>query len=308
MRNYFIKYGIVFFVFNLGIYLQATSQNTVTLEKGDLKAVFVDNSAYGEHHRKGYNGISELYHLKQDSTLFVPLFAGVNLEHIFGGDSLVSFFEPRKQPMTIKKLSGSKVLLHQPETGISRTESWTTFEMVEPHYIDIDFSFIIHQSTIFNHGYAGFFWASYIDYPEQPGIYLKGKKKGEKTEKWQYIQSEGHGTNSTHTGEKDTTAFYFAENFNIVLASAISGYTFSAPYYYGRYRNMVFAYLFSEPDEGVIRFSQSPNGAGEGRPAWDFQYLLPDFEVGKKYGIKLRVVYKEWLSPEDIEQEYLNWK
>ena len=70
---------------------------------------------------------------------------------------------------------------------------------------------------------------------------------------------------------------------------------------------MVFAYLFSEPEEGTIRFTQSPNGAGEGKPAWDFQYILPDFEVGKQYAIKLRVIYKEWINSQDIENEYLKW-
>ena len=308
MKSFFRKEIIAFCIFNLIFHLQGFAQNTVTLEKGDLKAVFVDNSAYGDYHYKGYNGIAELYHIKQDSTIFVPAFSGVNLEHIFGGDSLVSLFEPRKQPMTIKKLSDSKVLLHQPATAISKAESWTTFEMAEPHYIDVDFHFIIHEPTIFNHGYAGFFWASYINLPEKTGIYLKGKKNKTDSEKWIYIESEGHGTNSTHLSEKDDADYFFAENFNIVLASGISDYIFSAPYYFGRYRNMVFAYLFSEPDEGVIRFSQSPNGAGEGKPAWDFQYILPDFEIGKRYVIKLRVLYKEWVSPEDIEKEYLNWE
>ena len=37
--------------------------------------------------------------------------------------------------------------------------------------IDVDFHFIIHEPTIFNHGYAGFFWASYINLPEKTGIY-----------------------------------------------------------------------------------------------------------------------------------------
>ncbi len=93
------------------------AQSPITLATGDLKAVFIDNSAYGMH-RKGYNGISELYHRGQDSTLFVPFFTGLNLEHIFAGDSLISLFEPRGEPMTLDKLSDTKVVLHQPATGI----------------------------------------------------------------------------------------------------------------------------------------------------------------------------------------------
>ncbi len=284
------------------------AQPTVTLKKGDLKAVFVDNSAYGEHHRSGYNGISELYHVDQDSTLFVPLFAGVNLEHIFDGDSLVSFFEPRKEVMTIKRLSDSKVVLHQPKTSISKVENWTTFEMVEPHYIDVEFKFKVHDRAMFDHGYIGFFWASYINSPQELGIYFKGRKNGSGPDDWMYVFSRFHGDNGTHVSETDEYDFYTAPNFNIDLAKEISDYTFAEPYYYGRFHNMVFAYFFPEPEQGIIRLSQSPSGAGDGKPAWDFQYLLPDFEVGKEYAIKWRVLYKEWESRDDIEQEYEKWK
>lgn len=40
----------------------------------------------------------------------------------------------------------------------------------------------------------------------------------------------------------------------------------------------------------------------------DFQYILPDFNAGEKYTIKFRVLYKEWINQNDIEQEYFKWK
>lgn len=283
------------------------AQSVVTMKEGDLHAVFANNSAYGEHLR-GYNGITELYHTNQDSTLFVPLFAGFNLEHIFDGDSLVSFFEPRREPMILNKLSDTKVVLHQPTTRISKVESWTTFEMVGPHYIDVEFRFIVHDPEMFDHGYVGFFWASYINLPKELGIYFKGREK-DKTGSgdWMYAFSEKHGKNGTHLSDKDTYKFYHAPNFNIDLARETSDYVFTAPYYYGRFHNMVFGYLFPEPEEGIIRLSQSPSGAGTGMPAWDFQYILPDFEVGKSYSFTTRVLYKEWVNQQDIEQEYKKW-
>lgn len=297
----------VFVLLSYGYPHLIMAQSTTVLEQGDLKAVFVDNNSYGQH-LKGYNGISELYHRKQDSTLFVPLFAGFNLEHIFDGDSLVSFFEPRREPMTLRRMSDKKVVLHQPTTRISKVESWTTFEMAGPHYIDVEFRFIVHDKEMFDHGYVGFFWASYINLPEKLGIYFKGRKKGQTgAGDWLYAFSEKHGKNGTHISDKDTFDFYHAPNFNIDLAREISDYTFTAPYYYGRFHNMVFGYLFPEPEVGIIRLSQSPSGAGKGMPAWDFQYILPDFEVGKPYSFKTRVLYKEWVSQEDVEKEYEKW-
>jgi hypothetical protein len=298
-------HALVFIVFILPNVVFA--QNSIVMEKGDLKAVFIDNSSYGEH-LKGYNGISELYHKEQDSTLFTTFHAGVNLEHIFGGDSLVSLFEPRKDAMTIEKLSDSKVMLHQPETTISHVESWTTFQMMEPHYIDVDFRFVVHDDAMFNHGYIGIFWASYINSPKILGINFKGKKKNSNDKaKWIYSYSEKHNENGTHISDKDDLEPYMAPNFNVGLAVEVSDYVFTEPYYYGRFNNMVFAYLFKEPEEGYIRFSKSPSGAGVGRPAWDFQYILPDFVVGKEYSIKLRVVYKKWTGQENIEKEYKKW-
>lgn len=301
------KITLVIFWLSIGFANMICSQTNVALESMDIRAVFVDNSAYGEYHLKGFNGVSELYHKSQDSTLFVPLFSGINLEHIFDGDSLVSVKEPRKELMTIKKLSDSKVMLHQPLTSISNVENWTVFEMVDPHYIDVDFSFIVHDPGMFNNGYVGFFWASYINLPKELGIYFKGKKDDNGARKWMYVYSKKHGEKGTILGENDPMNFYMAPNFNIDLATEFSEYKFSEPYYFGRFHNMVFAYLFPKPDQGVIRFAHSPSGAGHRMPAWDFQYILPNFEVGKKYSLKWRVMYKEWVNQKDIENEYKTW-
>src|SRR5690625_6953739 len=78
--------------------------------------------------------------------------------------------------MAIHKQSDDKILLHQPPTTLSQVESWTTFEIKEPDYIDVEFSFTIHDSDFFKNGYAGFFWASYINQPEDIGIHFKGHK------------------------------------------------------------------------------------------------------------------------------------
>ena len=69
---------------------------------------------------------------------------------------------------------------------------------------------------------------------------------------------------------------------------------------------MTLAYLF-DTDE-VIRFSQSPTGGGETNPAWDFQYLIPEPKTDHIYSFNARMIYKPFISKEDIEQEYKNWK
>jgi hypothetical protein len=61
------------------------SHKVIRLSNGVINVVFVDNTAFGEEHRAGYNGIAELTHMSQDSSVFVPYYAGFNLELVYLG-------------------------------------------------------------------------------------------------------------------------------------------------------------------------------------------------------------------------------
>ena len=278
---------------------------TLVIENRNLKAVFIDNTDLPPDHRAGYNGIAELYHSDQDSTVFVPSFAGFNLEHIFSGDSLIQFFEPRVNPMTLYKKSETEVLLYQKTTPISGAESLTEFKLVAPYYIDITFRCILHDKKHFRHGYAGFFWASYINKPPDRNIYFLGVPEGQSVENWISAFSEKHGLKSTHRGMNDNFDFFFARDFKASLANNYSDYRYSLPFYFGRFHNMALAYFFESSE--VIRLTQSPTGGGSTNPAWDFQYLIPDPKTGKEYSFKARMVYKPFINNEDIKQEYEKW-
>ena len=279
---------------------------TVTVETGNLKAIFVDNQAVAPIHRAGYNGIAELYHTGQDSTLFVPTVSGFNLEHIYSGDSLAELFEPRVHPMTMYKKNDLEVLLYQTPTPITGVESLTEFKLVPPHYIDVTFRCVLHNKDYFRHNFAGLFWASYINQPSDKKIYFKGTREGQSEEEWISAFSEKHGYKSTHKGLNDNHDFYFVPGFSATLANNYSGYRYTEPFYYGLFHNMVLAFLF-DSDE-IIRFTQSPTGGGKFNPAWDFQYLIPNPKTGREYSFKARMVYKAFINKEDINQEYDQWK
>ncbi|MEO9004327.1 MAG: hypothetical protein ABI288_06305, partial [Ginsengibacter sp.] len=124
---------------------------------------------------------------------------------------------------------------------------------------------------------------------------------------WIKSFSPKHGFESTTLSDIDVLQPYMAPDFNVTLANHFSKYRYTRPFYYGRFHNMVYAYLFSKTKNGVIRFSQSPDGAGPENPAWDFHYIVPGYKVGKEYSFKVRLMYKEWISQEDIELEYRKW-
>jgi hypothetical protein len=284
------------------------TQNILTVQNGDLKSVFVDNTEIRPAHRGGYNGIAQLLHAREDSALFVPAFAGFNLEHIFGGDSLRQLFEPRLHPMTLYRKTDDEVLLYQQPTPLSAVESLTSFKVVKPHYIDVTFECILHEPEFFTHGYAGLFWASYIHDPDDKKVYFKGRRETDPPDSsaWIAAWSAEHGVESTHKHVDDDRDFFFAENFNATLANHFSRFRYTEPFFFGRFKDMVLAFMFDSNE--VIRFSQSPTGGGDGNPAWDFQYIIPSPQSGKKYSFKARMVYKPFISEKDVEQEYLNWK
>jgi hypothetical protein len=294
---------------NLGILPRTEIMTHDTFRVGDITAIIGDNSADGDH-RAGYNGVWSLTHKHEPSNLFVPTVAGLNFEHIFDCDkrdadnSRKIFFEPRYAPMTFKKLSDTAAELVQPPTPTFHLESRTRFQLVAPHYVDMEFRCTPTQH-VFAHGYIGLFWASYINAPDDKSMYfLTGKL-------WQQLCSAAHNNQSTVRHKDDSLDLKFSEGLGDALFKNLSVLRFERPFFYGNYRDMVFIVMF-EKVEG-IRFTHSPSGGGVNtekqttNPAWDFQFILPKYDVKAEYGFKARAVYRPKCSRAEILKEYEQW-
>ena len=281
-----------------------------TFTVGDITAVIGDNDAAGQH-RAGYNGIWSLTHKTEPANLFVPTVAGLNLEHIFDGETLdppgktTIFFEPRNAKMTFKKLSASEAELHQPPTPTFHLESRTRFALREPDTIDFDFRFTPRQHA-FKRKYLGLFWASYINAPEDKSMYLRGKNL------WLQHCTPAHDVMSTVMHEKDKFEMTFVEGHRDCLYKNISPLKYELPLFYGLFRKHIFIVMFDRSDG--VRLAHSPNGGGMNtaaqstNPAWDFQYVLPTYEVNKEYRLRARAIYRERCSRETVLKEYGDWR
>ncbi|OGG04477.1 MAG: hypothetical protein A3F83_17115 [Candidatus Glassbacteria bacterium RIFCSPLOWO2_12_FULL_58_11] len=285
----------------------------VRIKAGDLTAVFTDNAAYAGH-RAWYNGVAYLSHQADTSDLFEPPVAGLNFEHIYDGQKwwqpAAALFEPRSSYMSITRLSDISVQLHQPPSDLHKLESWTKFTLTAPHYIDMDF-FCIPRAATFDRGYIGLFWASYINTTDEAekATYYIGHNAGEDSPRWIKYLTPAHAVTGTVKYEKDERDPTFVEGFQRMLYNTFSDSVYSYPFYYGRRGNMVLILMFDQA--GPVRFSHSPTSGspvGPGTyPAWDFQYLIFDYQVGQRYGFKARAVYKPFVSPEDVISEYEKW-
>lgn len=281
-----------------------------TFEAGDLTAVIGDNAASGKH-RAGYNGIWSLVHKNEPENLFVPEVAGMNFEHIFDGDkqdeddSRKVFFEPRHAPMTFKKLSNTAAELHQPPTPAFHLESWTRFELVPPHYLDMTFRCVPTQHC-FAFGYIGLFWANYINAPEDKSIYFRGRQR------WQQLCTQEHNDESTVRHRDDKVELKFSEKYGQALFKNMARLRFDEPFFYGLYKKQIFLVMFDRSVQ--TRFAHSPSGGGDNKdrqttlPAWDFQWILPTFEVLKEYSFKARVVYRPRCSRTEVLNEFQRWQ
>lgn len=283
-----------------------------SLRAGDLTAVIGDNAAHGQH-RAGYNGVWGLQHAKGTRSLFVPTIAGLNLEHIVTGEHLEdskTFFEPRNAPMTLTRLSDTAAELHQPPTPAFHVESWTRFTLAAPHYLDMDFRCRAHRD-VFPRGYLSLFWASYMNAPQDKGMYFLGGLDAQKG-MWTQLCTQWHNDQSTVRHRDDTFEMTFPEGGRDTLFKSLSRLRYDLPFFYGHFDDLVWIVMFDRA-EG-IRFTHSPSGGGGDverkttNPAWDFQFLIPKPEVQKDHGFKVRTVLRSKCSREEIFAEFSKWK
>jgi hypothetical protein len=283
-----------------------------TFQVGDLTAVIGDNGAHGDH-RAGYNGVWSLEHKSAARSLFVPAYAGLNHEHIFNGEADAPtevFFEPRHAPMTFRQLSDHEAELHQPPTPTFQLESWTRFTLVAPHYLDMSYRCIARQHT-FPRGYIGLFWASYINAPDDKSMYFRSGTEG-RDALWSQLCTQRHDDESTVRHADDQIQLTFRDGHRDTLYRNLSPFRYGLPFYYGLFDELLWMVMFERADG--IRFTHSPSGGGTNNqrettnPAWDFQFLIPNYEVGKEYTFRLRALLRPRCTRQQVLQEYHQWQ
>lgn len=278
---------------------------------GELTATIGDNAADGEH-RAGYNGVWSLRHATSSRSLFVPSIAGLNFEHIISGDGEEDrdvFFEPRRAEMHFRKISGNEAELHQPPTPTFQLESWTRFTLREPHYLDMEFRCTPTQH-VFERGYIALFWASYINAPLDKSMYFRGGLATQK-EIWSQLCTQAHNSESTVRHRDDELELTFAEGSPPALYKNFSPMRFDQPLFYGNFEEHTWMVFFDQI-EG-IRLTHSPSGGGFNKelettnPAWDFQFIIPQYEVMESYGFRVRTVYRPRCSRAEVLAEWQRW-
>lgn len=277
----------------------------VVLERAGVRAVIVNNEAVDDEvlpgHRAGYSGVASLTHRRQSRNLFVPAYAGLNYEHIHDGtvQAREILFEPRQAPMTIRRTDAYTAELHQPPTPHWRLESWLRYTLLADGAIEMTLECVPHAKT-FKNGYIGLFFASYIHQPESLDIHFLGHPANDVGAEARWIRgvTPEHGTRPTHLAFDDRREFPHDVDFPLSLVFNFSDHRYREPWYYGVSHGMALVQMFRPRDR--VRLSQSPSGGGQGNPAWDFQWFIPDYEIGKRYQFVMRAMYLPFESAEQV--------
>lgn len=267
----------------------------VVLREGPLEAVVADNRAVDDAilpgHRAGYHGIASLKHARQPRNLFVPNVAGVNFEHIHDGSAQDRkvLFEPRNAPIQLRQIDAQTAELYQPPTPFWGLESCQRYRLMTDGSIEFIFECIPRRDT-YQNGYIGLFWACYIDQPESLDTHFLGcSAAGSSPPDWVRGVTPSHGVLATRPALDDHRQFPHDPAFPLSLVFNLSNYRYTEPFYFGVCRGMVFTEIFRRADQ--VRFSQSPSGAGEGKPAWDFQWFIPRYKINERYQLVARFLY-----------------
>ena len=275
----------------------------MVLRAAGVEAVIVTNEGVDDEtlpgHRAGYSGIGRLSHERRQQNLFVPPYAGLNYEHIHDGEKRdrTILFEPRNAPLQLRKIDDRTAELYQAPTPHYGLESCLRYQMLDDGVIEMTLECIPRRDT-FKNGYIGLFWASYIHQPESLDIYFRGITPPEKVAGWIRGVTPAHGSLSTHVGISDSRQFKHAADFPLTLVFNRSRHRFQEPWYYGVSHGMAWVQMFRTVDQ--VRLSQSPSGGGSGNPAWDFQFLVPNYKVGTRYQMVMRAMYLPFESPRQI--------
>jgi len=289
-------------------------EHHVVVQTEKLRAIIADNEAFEPSHRTGYNGVAELsLNGLNPTNLFVPFYAGLNLEHIFSGDAesyAWNIFEPRRSPMKLVKLSPTSVELNQERTEHWPLKSRITFQ-VDGKAIDFTFRGTPLDDAWKKHGYIGIFFASYMNGPGDLSIQFIGRSRpgrGDAAPRWIKHLSPSHGVSATHRPAGSTWDPPIDDGFQISLVSGHSDVEYIYPFYFGRFGENVVILMFERPTgDNELRFAQSPTGGGSGNPAWDFVYFQRAYKIDQPFGFRGRLVYKPFISLADVIGEYEKW-
>ena len=313
-------FPVSFLVFSLSLG-EAMGQKSLNVSGSSFQGTIHDNLSNKSRQGSGFTPL--LLKTHPGANLFREDAVGINFEHIFNGAKEqrgISMFTPRHDPCELKKLGDGRIQIRWPSEGSKwGMEAQMLYDLSNVGCIDLAFE-CSPTKDFYSQGYVAMMWASYMNRTIDRRIHFWGKE-GARTGWVTFGEGKGKifevGTVS-HLNTKDLPYEKGAQTLNLIENS---GKKFITPFYYGIVDGdhdlnttddrLLYLVLFDQTEP--IRFAMwnfIKNEAGDPdphSPAWDWQYVIRDPEVGKRYSYRARVVVKPFKGTEQIWKEYRAW-
>ena len=186
-------------------------------------------------------------------------------------------------------------------------------------YVDLAFSVTLQRER-FPLGYVDFMWASYMNRTRDRRLHFYGVDGAQ--EGWMSFGDDTpHGFETGTVAHRDVDPLPYEPGSEPLNLIEHPEKTFLLPFYYGLVDGdgdldttddtMVYIMMFDRTEEirfAMWNFIQDAGGQADPHsPAWDWQYVVRDPEVGRQYGYRSRLVYKPFVDREDVRREYEDW-
>jgi len=267
--------------------------HTRSFEVGDLRVVVGDAYAHGGSDRPSYTGLHHLSHKLRGSNVFCPLYAGmIGLR--------------RECQLASVGDDGAVIWVGEGKGKVSEE-----YIVRPPYYVDHTARFTAGGET------GGWNDTSYMNGPSDPGIYLI-----QTDGKWVRHYSETHGDRASvaPAGMDPLPPIQKVENARYAHGTngfwdGFSDLRFDPKYplFYGRFDDMVLIFMIERRwGQDLIPY-MSPSGGGYSEefqrknPAWDYRFWLRGLTPGQEVAIRSRLVYKPFVSQDDVLAEYEKW-
>lgn len=264
------------------------------LQQGEIQTIVGDASRNG-HNGPQYCGLWSLTSVHRVYNAFGNSYAGLIPSEMRG-----------KNPSLESIDENSCLMKHQPSTQYP-VSAQALYRVVAPYYIEHQLTFRdLQDMRLPGCTFREVIWCSYMNSPEDSRIHFLSS--GE----WFRYISPCHGTGSniapSYVPESELEVWPKTEGRRPFHWDRIHQ-RFDQPFYYGRLGDMLLLFVFDTPR--WLRFYCSPTGGGGSlipgcsSPAWDFEWVIPEsrYRVGESYRFRVGLVYKRYVSDEDVLQE-----
>ena len=300
---------------------QASGQTALEVESTSFNGVIHDNLSNKERQGSGFTPLILKFY--PASNLFRDDAVGLNFEHIFNGakkQNDISMFTPRRDPCHVKQLGKSRFQIHWPAEGSQwGLEARMVYDLSKEGQIDLSFK-CTPTRDLFPQGFVAMMWASYMNRTLDRRIHFWGKE-GDRTGWVQFGVGKGKGFEVgtvAHAGVSDLPFESGAQTLNLIEHHEKK---FITPFYYGLLDGdhdltstndrQLYMVLFNKTDSirfAMWNFFKDDAGIPDTHsPAWDWQYIIRNPQVGQHYGYRARVVVKPFMGKTQIWREYQEW-